>query len=91
MVTRNQISDMFINDDVEGLSKVLMELRMTKMKMDKQFSEFLDDKSNKLDYDHLETEAWKNYKQMLKEYSDVDSLITQANYFFNQSKGLVHV
>lgn len=91
MVTRREISDLFINGEVEQLSKVLMDLRMIKMKMDKQFSEFLDDKSNKLDYDELETDSWKMYKQMMKEYAEVDGLITQANYFFNQSKGLVHV
>lgn len=55
------------------------DLSVEKMKMDKQFSIFLD--NNKLDENDVDTEEWATYKAMRIEYSELESKLSRARFY----------
>lgn len=54
-----------------------------RMKMDKFFSVFLE--NNEMDEEDLNTPEWITYREMLKDYERVQSLILRTNYRIEHS------
>lgn len=65
--------------DSHSLAKAHMQLCVDRMKMDKFFSVFLD--NNELPDDNTETPEWVTYREMMKEYGRIGSLIKSAEYY----------
>lgn len=63
----------------EELQIKKQEFIIEKMKLDKFFSDFLND--NILDHDHPDTPEWKEYKSKLQEYKLVNENIRWSNFY----------
>lgn len=56
------------------------QMLMTKMKLDKFFSLFLDKCGDKMNPDKTNTPEWKLYKQKMKEYGALNTAIKTMQY-----------
>ena len=78
MVTYKQI----IDASKQQLGQIYQDLLMERMKMDKDFSIFLD--SNELSEVDMNTSKWKKYKEMLTKYSDIKIMIHTTQFYLNK-------
>jgi len=74
MITYSQISEATRPE----LEDIRMDLYITKMKLDRFFTVFLD--NNEFDENDSTTLEWVTYNEMYKNYNDINSLIKAANY-----------
>lgn len=56
------------------------ELVITKMKLDRFFSMYLDKYGSKMDPDKVDTNIWKLYKAKMKEYAELNTKIKTLEY-----------
>lgn len=80
MITHSQLSQM----DNRNLANAHMQLCIDRMKLDKFFSIFLDD--NELPDDDTNTTEWVTYREMMKTYGQIESLIKSAEYYIERQR-----
>jgi hypothetical protein len=67
------------------ISELYRTFIVEKMKLDKYFSEFLEDNQEEMDQSaNFDSPAWKAYREKLKEYNDVEKLIAKSKYYLNK-------
>lgn len=57
---------------------------LQKMKLDKYFTQFLDDNEKEMSDDNYDSPAWKKYRVMLKDYETVEKFITTSKYYITK-------
>jgi hypothetical protein len=57
---------------------------LQKMKLDKYFSDFLDENEKEMSDDNYDSPAWKQYRIMLKDYETVEKFITTSKYYITK-------
>lgn len=72
-------SNKFPYESKERMTEIHNDLIVKKMKLNKQFSLFLE--STELDETEPDTKNWKEYKALLSEYETVDHLLQVANFY----------
>lgn len=71
-----------IDANKEQLSVIHHELLMERMRMDKEFSIFLDTHDlSEIDINH---NLWKQYKEMLTKYSDVKIMLNTSQFYMKK-------
>lgn len=61
-------------------------LVVEKMKMDRFFSEFLEETESEMNESNtFDSPAWVTYKQKLKEYANIESFLNQSKYYLNKN------
>lgn len=78
MITRSLIAETAAHSYNE-LFNIKNTLVVEKMKLDKFFSVFLD--SAEMDEEDVNTPEWVTYREMLKNYERVNTLITATDYY----------
>lgn len=58
---------------------------LQKARLDKYFSEFLDENDKEMSEDNYDSPAWKQYRIMLKDYETVEKFITTSKYYINKN------
>lgn len=81
MITRGTI----LQAKPEEIPTIYSNLTVEKMKLDKWFSDFLD--QNELSDTDYNTVEWKTYRSMLLEYEKLNSLLITAIYYMNNPNG----
>jgi hypothetical protein len=65
------------------LESIMGSLIVSKMKIDRFFSIFLD--KFPMDADELDTPVWKTYKMMLEEYDRIKNLTATTEYYLSHA------
>jgi len=78
MISRSEIT----NATPSKLLSIRNELIVDKMKLDKFFSVFLDE--HDLTEENTCTPEWHTYKEMLKNYETIQSLINSTDYYIKK-------
>ena len=61
------------------------DLQVQKMKLDKYFSEFLEENEKEMNESiNFDSPAWITYRKKLKEYDEVDKFIARTRYHLNK-------
>lgn len=68
----------------EELSVIKGNLVVEKMRLDKFFSNFLD--QHELREDELETPEWQQYHSMYKEYETINALIASTEFYIRKHR-----
>lgn len=79
MIDRSVISQASQNE----LSAIYHSLIIERMKLDKEFSVFLDE--SEMSETELDTPAWIDYRNKAAEYSNLSSLIQTTQYYIEQN------
>jgi len=59
---------------------------LEKMKLDKEFSLFLDEFEEEMNQsENFDSPSWKKYKIMLKDYNDIERCVAQSRYYLNKN------
>ena len=80
-----KISECATYMDHTGIQKIHQDLLMTRMRMDKFFSMYLDKVGDKMDPEVTNTPIWDLYKKKLKEYGEVEQAIKVSQYYLKKS------
>lgn len=57
-----------------------------KMALDKYFSVFLEESEDEMSQSqNFDSPAWKIYKEKLKEYDEIEKLVTRSRYYLNKN------
>lgn len=78
----------FVNcsDNSESLYTLYNEYIVQKMKLDKYFSEFLEENEKEMNESiNFDSPAWITYRKKLKEYDEVDKFIARTRYHLNKN------
>jgi hypothetical protein len=57
---------------------------LQKARLDKYFTEFLDDNEKEMSDDNYDSPAWKQYRVMLRDYDTVEKFITTSKYYITK-------
>jgi hypothetical protein len=77
---------MYMADTNVNIDDVHQTFVLEKMKLDKQFSLFLDEFEEEMNQsDQFDSSSWKQYKIMLKEYNDIERCVAQSRYYLNKN------
>jgi hypothetical protein len=57
---------------------------LQKARLDKYFTEFLDDNEKEMGDDNYDSPAWKQYRVMLRDYDTVEKFITTSKYYITK-------
>jgi hypothetical protein len=78
----------FVNcsDNSESLYTLYNKYIVQKMKLDKYFSEFLEENEKEMNESiNFDSPAWITYRKKLKEYDEVDKFIARTRYHLNKN------
>jgi hypothetical protein len=84
-VSYNELVNASTYGDTNKLVSLYQSLIVEKMKLDKFFSMFLDRFSDEMDPKVTNTKIWKLYNSKTKDYTDLNQVITAAEYYLKKN------
>jgi hypothetical protein len=69
-------------DDSVSVSQLHTFFVIEKMRLDKYFSEFLDENETEMNQsENFDSPSWETYRKKMKEYDDIERLVTHSKYY----------
>lgn len=85
-IAKNQFAEYLnYNDTSVTISELHQTFIIEKMKLDKYFTQFLDENETEMNQsENFDSASWQTYRIKLKEYDAIERLVTHSKYYLTK-------